>query len=818
MGTNGITRRNFIQRYAVTTTASLIAAFDDAQMSAGATKPKSAVVAIFKDVAFPPFLGIDPDIQKERFAHSGVKCVFLNYSEVCNPRILSIHNFKIFINPYGNTFPLQAVDVFKKFIDSGGIFINPGVPLCHPVVKKNGEWEDTGGEYKYMQQFNIGTFTGNVGDDIHPTNIINELGLGKIPWDHIKSEAAGLQGILYDSLTNLIKYEPVLDSGHAGYAVILYQKSGGVFIWAGILPLVYRGARPVSDEEIMRFRCELIKRLALYVLMGKGIYPEKQFKKIVSEHFELKEMKAYKPTFLQDRTTVYPRLKAASDQLVVFSQPELSNDEYILLRSLQGLVNRDKNPELFIIGSIPWNNDNFWLSYLKDKGYIKGYSEIHSLDQLLKRYGYKNAVLVDEGLYCSLNIATMIAGMEDVLIASNLDIAKKYGLNVKFDLRGEWKSSVTAYSDVYARYKERFNKQVIAFLTLNKVQNMTRDYLIAHRIFTIWISGYLDGTYPGSDPQAEKALFQDILARDFPVNIPVIGWLGDADGIGIGEFQGISFLSSCGKYCVPSNWIANLTVYSSFPHRTVLKQPQTTMVLDKSKVYLSLGLSDGDNLNVWMYLNDHLADEIPRERSYGIGWEMGPSMYDFLRPMAERAVQNLNPNDSIGCATSGAGYVSLLRYAVLFGDDRAAVINDYIHLTEELMKKLDDKWLWVCQYGGYHGHPLTYCSKIKGLKAILGGYGTGESPADPAKLTEMVNGVPVFHCAIEGFNNEDFYKNLRAICSRLPRPAFLYVFLLNWNFLDAKTLDALGTRLVRDNYIVVSPDKLGSLYEQAKSS
>jgi hypothetical protein len=787
-------------------------------MSAGAVKSKSAVAAIFKDAAFPPFLGIDPDIQKERFERSGVSCMFLNFDEVCDPQILNIDNYKIFINPYGNTFPLPAVDVLMKFMGRGGVIVNPGVPLCHPVIRKGVEWQDLGGDYKYMQQFNIGTFTGNVGDDIYPAKIIHELGLSNIPWNHIKSEAAGLQGVRYDSLTNLIKFEPVLNSGHAGYSVVLYQKSGGIFIWAGAMPLVYRGIRQVSDGDIMSLRCELIKRLALYVLMEKGAYSKKQFKKIVSEKFELIEMKAIKPNFLQDRSTVYPKLKAASGQLVVFSQPGLSNDEYILLRSLQGLVNREKNPELFIIGGPPWNNDNFWLTYLKDNRYIKGYSEVHSLDDLLKRYGYRNAVLVDERLYCSLNIATMIAGMEDVLVATNPEIVKKYGLNITFDLRGKWKSTVAAYKDVYARYKDRFNKKVIAFLTLDKIQNMTRDYLIAHRIFTIWISGSLDGTYPGSDPQGEKDLFQDILAKDFPVNIPVIGWLGDAEGIGIGEFKGINFLSSCGKFCVPSNWIANLTVYSSFPHHNVLKQPQTAVALDKSKVYLSLGLSDGDNLNVWMYLNDHLADEIPRERSYGIGWEMGPSMYDFLPPMAERAVQTLNPNDSIGCATSGAGYVSLLRYADLFGDDRAAVMNDYIVLTEQLMKKLDDKWLWVCQYGGYHGHPLYYCSKIKGLKAIMGGYGTGESPADPAKLTEAVDGVPVFHCAIEGMNNEDFYKNLRAICSRLPRPAFLYVFLLNWSFLDPKTLDALGTRLVKEKYVVVSPDKLGSLYEQAKSS
>ena len=205
---------------------------------------------------------------------------------------------------------------------------------------------------------------------------------------------------------------------------------------------------------------------------------------------------AVKPIFLSNRQWLYPKCTNPAQELVVFDleKNKLDGKDRTLFASLQGLVNKSRAPELYLIHGGNWRG---WLEYLKDKSWIKGYTEVASARELLDKYGFKDAVLADDKVYGSINIATMIAGMEDVLLATDMCVVEKYKLNVKIDLRDRWPNIVDAYREVTEKYYDRFDKTVLAFLGPKVNLCQLRDYLIAKNVYTIWITGKVDGAFPG---------------------------------------------------------------------------------------------------------------------------------------------------------------------------------------------------------------------------------------------------------------------------------------------------------------------------------
>jgi hypothetical protein len=79
---------------------------------------------------------------------------FLNVNEL--KKALTIHDFDVYVNPYGSLFPLEAEQTILQFLVDGGNWVNcGGVPFSIPVVKAGDTWRAEVGQTQYHKKLGI---------------------------------------------------------------------------------------------------------------------------------------------------------------------------------------------------------------------------------------------------------------------------------------------------------------------------------------------------------------------------------------------------------------------------------------------------------------------------------------------------------------------------------------------------------------------------------------------------------------------------------------------------------------------------------------
>jgi hypothetical protein len=521
-----------------------------------------------------------------------------------------------------------------------------------------------------------------------------------------------------------------------------------------------------------------------------------------------------KPIFHPLREGLYPRLPTPSPRLAVFPIGGLPFEEQLLFTSLQGLANREK-PRLFL------RPHPDALDLLTATGAVRSQTVLAGAGEVFKAFPYRDAVVTDPALYGSENVAAIVAGAEGLVIASPALIGK-YGLNTKVDLRGRWKRTVDAYRAMYAKYEARLNRSALAMIGPGR-RCRIYDYVVAHRLFPFWITGPDDASRPGADRWAERDWFEEILSKDFPVNIPVLGYPGaDQAGLpshGIGENRGVALLSRCGKFLVPSDWIPNLTVLTALPAARPASKPAPPrpIALDRTKVYASLLLSDGDNLCVWNGRNDLLPRYIralDTERNYPVAVTLGPSLVDLYPPMAEWAFNAIRSTDGLGCAVTGVGYIYPGQYARNFGSARPRVVREYLDLTSRYMSRCGQNWLWAMSYGSPRFRSLKDLAFLAGTRAIVHGY--GREAMRPQEAVTSTGPIPVFQSVTRAADAAEVLKDVDAMLGRKTRPLFLHVFLVTLR-VGPRDCDAIARDLQAKGCLLVTPVELADLYARYRS-
>lgn len=516
------------------------------------------------------------------------------------------------------------------------------------------------------------------------------------------------------------------------------------------------------------------------------------------------------PTFLPDRPSLYERLPQPAKRLYHFPADKATTEETILFRTLQGLVNRDRN-ELLV--------GDRWaiIPELRRLHWATGVTRIPNAEALFRRYPKRDAVVYDPGLYGSENLAVMIGSMEGLVVA-HPSLVGKYHLRVREDLRGRWKTTLDGYKAVYARYKPRFSRRTLVMAAPSKRPGLY-DYAMAHRTFTFWIVGGTDAANQGADLWGEEEWFEQVLSRDFPVNIPILGYPQVEPSDGIGENRGVALFSRCAKFLVPADHMTNMSLLSAYPSaRGKLRRPlPARLTLDRGKVYASMVLSDGDNLCLWNGPEAFMDGYMKQMRSAGprrfsVAYTMGPSIVD-LNPLAALLSNDLlEPQDTVGCAVSGVGYMYMSHYANNFGKDRERVVRDFTALTSTYMGYAGERWGWIMDYGGPGSNRLRDYSLLEGCKALMGGY--GQATTDPASTVELVGRTPVFHSVTRMASPEDTYADARRIIDTGKRPLFLHIFIGNWG-VNAAQYREMADKLIADGVEVVAPETLAGLYLQS---
>ncbi|MBE3577597.1 MAG: hypothetical protein IMX00_07880 [Limnochordales bacterium] len=521
---------------------------------------------------------------------------------------------------------------------------------------------------------------------------------------------------------------------------------------------------------------------------------------------------------------ILPRSPSVARRLKVADITHFPSELRLTMISLQGIVNQAE-PRIYLVQK---EYDKQWLEWLVERGDVDELETVGLMDTfgMIRQFRdeLNGQVVVDPELPATINVATMIAGLDKLLITSPdyADrYAEQYDLPIVEDLRGRFKTSAEAYEWAWNTLWPKLSHDVLAILHPTILP--LRDYLIQHKIFVWWQSGTVDARDPGNSIVDEMRLTLKVL-KTSPVNIPILGYPWAGDGIGLGEQPGVTLFSSYGKYLVPTDHAANLSVHSGTkevpvnlgrlePDPTSDDAPSTTELKspdDLTRVYVSYILSDGDNLQAWLhffrkYWDSPLRGEVP------VGWTIGPLALELMPDVLDYLQQTRTPADVFLCAVSGIGYAYLEHYGEALEAPEEARAG-FLALTAKYMDSLGIDMIWPMAASGPVSEAMLteYAQHLPDLVAIFPDYGQRVAGYDQAHLLVTANGrqIPVFHAL--GSGGTRMVDELTRIVQGSPRPAFVHAFVFNWSH----TMEDLvaGAKALEADCKFVRPDELATLY------
>lgn len=506
---------------------------------------------------------------------------------------------------------------------------------------------------------------------------------------------------------------------------------------------------------------------------------------------------------------LFPRSAPPAAELLVADLQALPPDWRLCLVSLQGLVNRTE-PRLYCL-SHP--TDQQWLDWMLKRGWVKAATPAPRADELVRRFAeaYRGAVIPDPAIPASKNVATMLAGVRGGLVASPR-IARRLDLPVLEDLRGRWPTSVEAYRWAFETLWPELNHGIAACLWPES--HGLRDYLVQHRVPVFWLPGRIDGARSWARPAEEVRLVEEMLSR-LPANVPVLGYPWAGKDVGLGEGPGVTLFAEFGKFLVGSIDCSNLSVHSGIRPGELRQKPAPPLPeLDLRKAYVSLLVSDGDNLPVLTAHNFPQLWKEPLRGQFPIGWTLSPAAVALLPDVVDFYYGTATAADSFMAAVSGVGYTYPDAYGKRYrSQDQKAVFDGFLELTRASMRAADLRQAWIMNAT----RPeliRRYADAIPEVDAIFPDYGRRVGTYDDATYP-TARGVPVFHAVsgwIEGAPRDEQVGHVVAQVRHITpveRPAFLHVFIWNWGF-DLGMLDAVLGGLGPD-YAAVRPDHLAAL-------
>ncbi|GIP51064.1 GxGYxYP domain-containing protein [Paenibacillus vini] len=351
----------------------------------------------------------------------------------------------------------------------------------------------------------------------------------------------------------------------------------------------------------------------------------------------------------------------------VGSLTESREDEEVLFTTLKGLVNRTQ-PRIYTHDN-PVKNEEGKYNWLNSLGL--GYADVSDNWTLLSKYASEidGIVVYDDAVPDTINLATTIASLNDGIVAPpslvNKLTSAPYNLPILDDLRGDYANKLEVYQDLYDNYWPTLPHRMIVGLR-PELKGFLRDYAMATGTAVIWLNPAVP---------AEDALLRDFFA-DMPYGSGVyMGWWPD-------EPVGVGTASEYGVSTIASDFSSNLTVFGGTP-RTVNVKPVPNKPPLEDKIYVSLILSDGDNLQYLEHRFKKIWDS-PNRGAVPLGWTVSPAMLDAMPGVLNHLYDTATANDALIAGPSGVGYTYpnywsnqtyLDNYTALSGDymDRAGL-------------------------------------------------------------------------------------------------------------------------------------------------
>ncbi|MBM3210862.1 hypothetical protein FJZ33_01495 [Candidatus Poribacteria bacterium] len=530
------------------------------------------------------------------------------------------------------------------------------------------------------------------------------------------------------------------------------------------------------------------------------------------------------------KNLLFPKGSPTADVVDVVDLRTASSDTKLTAITLQGQINEGDRAKIYLLLR---EQDIFWLDWMKQKGYIKETNNL-SIEEYIARYtkDTKSVVIYDPELPSTINIATMIASLNQGIVISPKNMSEYSDNKSVSDLRGRWASNIDAYNWALENLWQDMNHNILACLQPDFIPHHLRDYLISNKVFTFWITGKDKKDGIKSDYSKERE-FAEKLFGISPTNIPVIGFWGSGGDDGITEYAGVGLAGEYGKISVPCDWTTNMSFLSGVDvdfsalvdnYQKSLFNRQLT--LDDSKIYISFDIVESGDAPVYWQGVQHGVWQDMKRGQIPIGWSLGPSAIELIPPIMAWFYENATPNDHFIMAMSGAGYVHPYRNFMSKVDDPDSAWQAYLGMTQQYMDflNLNDIYLYTDAWREFdrdRHDPITmkFVNNLNGLDNLILGMGRDEVITEKSPNYLMgKNNVLVSHIFTrwDTQNVRHRLENrqwlINEIRQNTPKyhPAFMHVHALSWGYYPSDLvaiLDELG-----EEYLAVTPKEMKQLY------
>lgn len=376
-----------------------------------------------------------------------------------------------------------------------------------------------------------------------------------------------------------------------------------------------------------------------------------------------------------------------------------SYDEALAVAALQGLINR-QSPELYVL-SRKNNRPQFWLELLsRDHRWLEGreLKPLTDLTALVQLAGQrlKGAIVWDPAVPATVNVATMIAGVEDGVVLGPELAARfldKWQLPLLADLRGRFTGAETG-----SRKNDAYRWAIREYLAPGRCSAhllclfedsfstrargdigyvLTRDWAVKNRAFVFDLSPWGDEK-PLDDPEQRLGLdletYRLILAET----------MRHSAGRQMTELTGFFAFS---KYAnmpdhksahepVPTEWETvwlispyncyqntissdcfNQSLHSQAPRRPLVQQRAARKIALEDKAYLCILMADYDSATpLYEFLPNHWhnADrgKIP------LAWGLNPNLLETYPDLIAYFYSTATAADTFTSDASAAGYMN----------------------------------------------------------------------------------------------------------------------------------------------------------------
>jgi hypothetical protein len=506
--------------------------------------------------------------------------------------------------------------------------------------------------------------------------------------------------------------------------------------------------------------------------------------------------------------TYLPKSKPPARRLIVVDARKCEPNERIALWSLQALVSRTRPRFWVSLGK----EDQRWLDWHVEMKHIDGYDTVDDWRTLFATYrsAYKGAIAPDPKLYRGDLLAANTAACEDLIIADP-KLAAELKLPVKIDLRGRFKTYAAGMEWLWGAYKNQLSRHICGYHHPTLMNTGAFSYLMQWRGVAFWLAGKVDSAEPGADIAAEKKIIAKIMSELAP-NTPIMGFPYAGTGIGPGEPQGVAFASKYAKALVCTDHLRNTCVTSGVRIDKWTQPKQTpTPKLDRSKIYIALALSDGDNMNVWRgfsqrYFTHKDHGKIP------VAFGMGPAIADIQPAIAQWYYAHAATNTEFFADVSGIAYTKLKVYGAAYTDP-PAVMDGYLNWTRIYLDKMNMRT--VRTVSGDDAFLKRYVARLPKMHSILADMGCYSGYKGIDNLTYTLDGMAIFRAATTWRGGvKGFLPEIRKHVGK-KRPAFVNGFLHCWTFNDLDKIHTIHENRDAD-MIFVTPTQLAELYRQAE--